>query len=63
MAASSAVSPTNWCTTCSGSARWSRCCEDDAITDIMVNGPRRIFVERGGKVTQVRRAFPRSRRI
>ena len=26
--------------------------EDDAIADIMVNGPHRIFVERGGKVTQ-----------
>jgi len=25
--------------------------EDDAITDIMVNGPERVFVERGGKVT------------
>ncbi len=25
--------------------------EDDRITDIMVNGPERIFVERGGKVT------------
>jgi pilus assembly protein CpaF len=26
--------------------------EDDSITDIMVNGPNRVFVERGGKVTQ-----------
>ena len=25
--------------------------EDDSITDIMVNGPHRAFVERGGKVT------------
>jgi pilus assembly protein CpaF len=25
--------------------------EDDSITDIMVNGPNRVFVERGGKVT------------
>jgi pilus assembly protein CpaF len=25
--------------------------EDDAITDIMVNGPNRVFVERGGKLT------------
>ncbi|HVB67257.1 MAG TPA: CpaF family protein [Acetobacteraceae bacterium] len=25
--------------------------EDDAIADIMVNGPHRVFVERGGKVT------------
>src|SRR5208282_5850641 len=25
--------------------------EDDSITDIMVNGPYRVFVERGGKVT------------
>jgi pilus assembly protein CpaF len=26
--------------------------EDDSITDIMVNGPNRVFVERGGKVVQ-----------
>jgi pilus assembly protein CpaF len=26
--------------------------EDDGITDIMVNGPNRVFVERGGKVVQ-----------
>jgi pilus assembly protein CpaF len=25
--------------------------EDDSITDIMVNGPNRVFVERGGKLT------------
>jgi pilus assembly protein CpaF len=25
--------------------------EDDAIADIMVNGPNRVFIERGGKVT------------
>jgi pilus assembly protein CpaF len=25
--------------------------EDDSITDIMVNGPNRVFIERGGKVT------------
>ena len=25
--------------------------EDDAITDIMVNGPNRVFIERGGKLT------------
>jgi pilus assembly protein CpaF len=26
--------------------------EDDSITDIMVNGPNRVFIERGGKVVQ-----------
>ena len=31
-------------------ARSSRCCDDDVITDIMVNGPTKVFVERRGKV-------------
>ena len=30
--------------------------DDDTITDIMVNGPNRVFVERRGKVRAVRRA-------
>ena len=25
--------------------RWSRCCDDDSINDIMVNGPNQVFVE------------------
>ena len=35
--------------------------EDDLITDIMVNGPERVFVERRGKLDSVRRALPRCR--
>ena len=35
--------------------------EDDTITDIMVNGPERVFVERRGKLDSVRRALPRCR--
>ena len=33
--------------------------EDDSIADIMVNGPNRVFIERGGKDRPVRRAVPR----
>ena len=33
--------------------------EDDSITDIMVNGPDRTFVERGGKVDAGQHPFPR----
>ena len=36
--------------------------EDDSITDIMVNGPNRVFVERGGKVDIVGHPVPRCRR-
>ena len=31
--------------------------EDPSITEIMINGPERIFVERGGKVSRTDRAF------
>ena len=36
--------------------------EDDSITDIMVNGPNRVFVERGGKVvlSDIASATPRT---
>ena len=37
--------------------------EDDAITDIMVNGPDKVFVERGGKVDAVQHAVPRSAHV
>ena len=36
--------------------------EDDAITDIMVNGPERVFVERARQAGAVQRALPRRRR-
>ena len=35
--------------------------EDDTITDIMVNGPEKVFVERRGKLDSVQRALPRCR--
>jgi Flp pilus assembly CpaF family ATPase len=31
-------------------ARWSRLLQDDSINDILVNGPKQIFVERAGKL-------------
>ena len=37
--------------------------EDDSIADIMVNGPNRIFIERGGKRDAVRRRGSATRRI
>ena len=36
---------------------------DDSISDIMVNGPDKAFVERRGKVVQVERPVPRRRRM
>ncbi len=33
--------------------------DDDSITDIMVNGPNRVFVERRGKVVLSGHPFPR----
>ena len=37
--------------------------EDDSITDIMVNGPDKTFVERSGKVVLSQRPVPRHARI
>ena len=34
---------------------------DETITDIMVNGPNQVYVERGGKLDLDRRRFPRQR--
>ena len=32
-------------------ARWKPCCKDDTVSDILVNGPQQIFIERDGKLT------------
>ena len=37
--------------------------DDDAITDIMVNGPDKVFVERRGKLDAGRHPLPRYRRM
>ena len=34
----------------SGWARWSRCCGDPAVDEVMVNGPGAVWVERAGRV-------------
>ena len=39
------------------SVRWRRLLEDPSISDIMVNGPERTFVERGGKVSMANIRF------
>ena len=36
--------------TSSATARSSRCCGDESVTEIMVNGFDRIYVERGGRI-------------
>jgi hypothetical protein len=62
MRASSTFWPTNWCTTSPVWVRWNSCSRTTAIADIMVNGPHRTFVEKGGKVTLANIHF-RDRRI
>ena len=39
----------------------ARCSRDDTVTEVMVNGCDRIFVERDGKLERDRRALPRRR--
>ena len=50
MPPSSRRSSACWSTTWWVSARSSRCCTTTSVTDIMVNGPYQVYVERKGKV-------------
>ena len=36
-----------------GLGRWSHSSIDESITEVMVNGPRHIYIERGGKISRV----------
>lgn len=37
--------------------------EDDAITEVMINGPEEIFIEKKGKLTKLAQAFESERRL
>ena len=43
------------------SARSSRCSATGSITDILVNGPKDIYIERRGKLSRIERHVPRRR--